>query len=455
MYRTIKIKEVIFIYAVICFSAIDALAQDVFKLDFSKTGGKVSDFVQKQQENYQEIMGQISESQFATTIGKGIDAAKQGVSFAKDNFNAAVGFVNETKESVLNSNAYAMAQKSKEIADEKKVLQEIEEQKNSQLTELQSAASLDKTTIEEKIKQVQENYNTKIAIYKQELAQATNDEEKKKIEDEIESLQAGQDAEVAEFNAQLQEIDDKLQQDTQALNDDFEQQIKDQTLVIVLKTEELAELVKDSIPENANKNVSDDPQQDIANMMDDLSPKSEDISLDDKEKIEENRRTEAEETTTDSSSKSVSVIAATANTKDEQENISATSKTVNGKSETVYFPTNDIINQMETLQKYLEMELLAIKADAMSIITTSTAPLSEAKASIDICDYNIEEEKGLLDTINDIKDKAEEVKDKVNDVKDKIEEGKEMYNQIQDAAESIGSAAQDIGSVTSSVSGMF
>ena len=194
----------IIIFAIACFPAIDVFAQDVAKTDTSKTGGKVSDFAQKQQENYQEVMNKISESQFATTVGNKIDAAKEGVKFAKENYNSAVGFVNDTKESILNSNEFAMAQKSKEIAEEKKALQDLESQKSSQLSELQANSDLEKATLEEKIKETQNNYDTKLAIYNQELAQASDEEEIKKIEEEIANLQTSQEAEMAEFEAELE-----------------------------------------------------------------------------------------------------------------------------------------------------------------------------------------------------------------------------------------------------------
>ena len=54
-----------------------AFAQNPFKLDGGKTAGKFADWVQKQQENFQTTMEQISESQFATFIGDGIKSAKE------------------------------------------------------------------------------------------------------------------------------------------------------------------------------------------------------------------------------------------------------------------------------------------------------------------------------------------------------------------------------------------
>ena len=63
------------IFASIILGATDIYAQNVAKMDISKTGGKFSVWVQKQVSNFQDTMSQISESQFATFIGDGIKAA--------------------------------------------------------------------------------------------------------------------------------------------------------------------------------------------------------------------------------------------------------------------------------------------------------------------------------------------------------------------------------------------
>ena len=79
-----KLSCFLIVLSALSFSAGDAFAQNVFKLDFMKTSGKFGTWVQKQAENFENAMKEIGESQFATFIGKGIEAAKKGIAFAKE-----------------------------------------------------------------------------------------------------------------------------------------------------------------------------------------------------------------------------------------------------------------------------------------------------------------------------------------------------------------------------------
>ena len=79
-----KLSCFLIILSALTVSGETAYAQNIFKLDFAKTPSKFSDWVQKQAENFQNAMKEIGESQFATFIGKGIEAAKKGIKFAKE-----------------------------------------------------------------------------------------------------------------------------------------------------------------------------------------------------------------------------------------------------------------------------------------------------------------------------------------------------------------------------------
>ena len=95
------------ILSAVILSGSNAYAQNVFKTDVVKTNQKFTIWVQQQSENFQKSIKEISESQFGSFVGKGVEAAKKGIKFAKDTYSN----VKEKVDDVKNSDAYKIALK--------------------------------------------------------------------------------------------------------------------------------------------------------------------------------------------------------------------------------------------------------------------------------------------------------------------------------------------------------
>ncbi len=431
---------------IVCISG-DAYAQDIFKLDISKTGGKFADWVQKQQENYQTVMEQISESQFATFIGDGIKAAKEGIKYAQDTYNKALNTYNKVKGAVVNSPEYKIAMLSKEIAQEGINLKDIEKQKEQALSDLKSNAELERKVLEEKIKQAQDNFETSVAIYEQELANAADEDKKASIQLEIVAFRQDNEEAISAFNSERADIEDNLTAEMQMIEEEYKAKIENQRQKITDLTMSLAKLTTDSYVDVEMMS----PAEEISKSMEEFSfKKGSDISENDRFKKQEAKEKSRYDAVLEAASASTTAISATTDTQEEQENISATSETVNGKSETVQFAIKEIVNQMKTLQTYLLLELKAIEAETIVIIASNNTPVDETISSVDVCAYDTSEDESeaeaetetetetVEDTVAKIKSTTEDVQDKVEGAQNKIEEGKEIVEQVQDVGSDLG-----------------
>ena len=413
----------------------NAIAQDIFKIDISKTGGKFSDWVQKQQENYQTVMEQISESQFATFIGDGIKAAKEGIQYAQDTYNKALDTYNKVKGAVVDSPEYKIALLSKEIAQEGINLRNLEKQKEQELSDLKSSSEAERKVLEEKIKQAQDNFETSVAIYEQELANTNDEDRKAAIQLDIAAFRQDSEAAISSLNAERATIEEALATDTQSIEDDYKEKTEKQKQKITDLTMELGKLTTDTYVEVEMMS----PEEEITKSMEEFSFKTDEkVGEIDRIKKQEAKEDAGYDAVLDAYSAATISISSTIDTQEAQENISATSETVNGKSETVQFAIKDIVNQMTALQAYLIMELKAIEAETMVIIATNNTPVDPTMSSTDVCAYEVEEETSgnIIEQAGSVVDKAkntyESAQNTVQGVQDKVEDGKEIVEQVQD-----------------------
>ena len=113
---------------VICMLALSAAGTaDAFlpKIDAGKGASGVSNIVQKAKAQAEKAMQWISNSKMGKFVGDGISAAKDGMSFMKEQYNNAMklyGQAQDAIESVKDSKEYQMAMISKEIAELQKAL---------------------------------------------------------------------------------------------------------------------------------------------------------------------------------------------------------------------------------------------------------------------------------------------------------------------------------------------
>lgn len=430
-------------------------AQDVMKIDSGKTGGKFADWAQKQQENYQNTVEQISESQFATFVGDGIKAAKSGIKFAKDTYKGAMDVYNETKDSVLNSTEYKAAMISKQIAEESKSLKDLQEQKEAKLAALKADAELERVTLEEKAKQAQKNLNVSIEVYQTELQNATSEVEKARIESEIASFKQGSSVELVSFESETKQIESNLKAETKQIEIEFGEEIYNQGEKVADLTLQLKDLLAEDKKDKGTAET--DPDKVIAEAMDDLSFKEgEAVSLQDRKNKQKKRQSKLKSTMMKAMGGAVTSVASTDDTSEEQENVAETSETVNGKSETVQFAVQSTVNQLDGLQQYLLMELKAIEAEAVIILSQEEYKAGKANASIDICDYS-GEKGGLMGMVDQAKSTAGKVQSGISQAKGAVNQVTSTVNEakgaIDEAKGAVGEATSAVGDI-SSLAGM-
>ena len=144
----------------------------------------------------------------------------------------------------------------------------------------------------------------------------------------------------------------------------------------------------------------------------------------------------------DASIAASSQITAINDIKVDNENTSDTSETVNGKSEAVQVAIQSVMGQIEALQKYLVMELSALEAETVIILTTTDIRTSEPKELIDICDYQPGGGSGGSTTsLADIMEKGQDIK---SDAEGKIDQATQTYEDAKEIGEEIGDAADAV-----------
>lgn len=349
-------------------------------IDVPKGVQKVIDGVKEQFIVFQDAIKGISESQFATMVGNGIDAAKKGIAFSKNLYKD----VQQFKKDVENSKVVEAAKLSKQIAEETKKLKEIQEEKKQKQADAKADAETQKTVLEGKIEAAQNNFkNTKMADTRSETEAATDGESetpdlKTQAEQEIEALQS-----------EIKTVEENLTKETINIEKEYDISLYEQGKKIVELSAKLKNMMnggKDNKDEKAK-----DPEEAIKEVMADLSFKKGDIvSVGDKIEKEKKRNSKIMSAITATTSTAAERVAKTNEEKEENENTAAVSGTLNGKSEGAHISVTSTISQAEALYTYLILELQSLQEETNRIISIREfdyeVPDEEPKG-IDVCDY--------------------------------------------------------------------
>lgn len=349
-------------------------------IDIPKGVQKVIDGVKEQFIVFQDAIKGISESQFATMVGNGIDAAKKGIAFSKNLYKD----VQQFKKDVENSKALEAAKLSKQIAEETKRLKEIQEEKKQKQADAKADAETQKTVLEGKIEAAQNNFkNTTMADTRSGTEGEANGENgapdlKTQAEQEIEALQS-----------EIKTVEENLTKETINIEKEYDTSLYEQGKKIV----ELSAKLKNMM--NGGKGDEDEkaknPEEAIKDVMADLSFKKGDIvSVGDKIEKEKKRNSKIMSAITATTSTAAERVAKTNEEKEENENTAAVSGTLNGKSEGAHISVTSTISQAEALYTYLILELQSLQEETNRIISIREfdyeVPDEEPKG-IDVCDY--------------------------------------------------------------------
>ncbi len=349
-------------------------------IDIPKGVQKVIDGVKEQFIVFQDAIKGISESQFATMVGNGIDAAKKGIAFSKNLYKD----VQQFKKDVENSKALEAAKLSKQIAEETKRLKEIQEEKKQKQADAKADAETQKTVLEGKIEAAQNNFkNTTMADTRSGTEGEANGENgapdlKTQAEQEIEALQS-----------EIKTVEENLTKETINIEKEYDTSLYEQGKKIVELSAKLKNMMNGGKGDEDEK--AKDPEEAIKDVMADLSFKKGDIvSVGDKIEKEKKRNSKIMSAITATTSTAAERVAKTNEEKEENENTAAVSGTLNGKSEGAHISVTSTISQAEALYTYLILELQSLQEETNRIISIREfdyeVPDEEPKG-IDVCDY--------------------------------------------------------------------
>ena len=101
--------------------------------DVTTPPSKTSAWVQRTQKKLQTTVNKIQTGKFGKFVGDAVSYAKDGIAFAKQAYEAGMDLYNQVKDDIMNSSAYKAAMISKQIAQETKVLAEIEQKMQTEI----------------------------------------------------------------------------------------------------------------------------------------------------------------------------------------------------------------------------------------------------------------------------------------------------------------------------------
>lgn len=402
MKKVQKINCFLIAAAVLALSAAPVMAMvDVTQTDVGKTGGKFSDFVQKQKDNYQNAQERVSGSQFGTTVGNGIKSAKAGIAWAQE----AMGKAAEYKDKVMNDPKVQAALLSKQAVSIGMEVKSLEEDRQGQIAAIDTDVEVEKATLEEKKKLAEENLATAMAVYNDELAAAQSDEEKDRIKKEMEEYQQNSSLEQKEFDESLKKIKKDAEKKKKSVLEDFAEQIYERTEQAKELEQQIEELLSKDKEEKGQ--VEQDPAELIEQKMEDLSYKEgQEITLQDRKDKEKKREKRIVSTAVKTFNTSATNSSTTDEQKDQQKILAGTSKLQLGQSDSAQTGVESTLNQIDALYNYLLIELQNIEFETAWILSKSTIAVGEVQANTDICNYNGKNSTGFLDTVKNMQNTA-------------------------------------------------
>ena len=453
-----KLSCFLIILSALTFSGGDAYAQNVFKLDFGRIPTKFGDWVQKQSENFENAMKEIAESQFATFIGKGVEAAKKGIAFAKEKMEQAKALFNKVKKAiddVKNSTEYKIAMLSVEAATQTAVLDTIKKDRDTQKAEKKSEYEVQKVTLDEKLKLAEENFNIGLDVLNEELKELTDEEELKFKREEITAFRETNKAAIDQIKNEITTLEETSKEEIKAIELSFAAAVATQTTVIAGIAVEIGELVEQKKREKGQ--VEKDPGKVMEEAAADLSYKEgEVITLEVRQKKEKTRRRRRSAAATASSGFSSGIIAETENKKTDEQQNSEMSGAMNGKSEALQTAISQTVVQLDVLYKHLLLELKSIEVETINLMSENKDyKFNELDPAINVCNYEIDKQS-FLDSLKNAKDKVSGAVDKakgaVETAKGAVETAKGAVDKakgaVQTATEAAASAKDAVEGLT-------
>lgn len=377
-----------------------AKSADAFfiKLDIEQSVSRITGWIQTMKEKCQEVIEGVQSSQFGQFVGKGIEDAKKGLSFAKEGIEKS----KEITGNVLSSDAAKATQIATQIAQKTSELDKLKEEKSAKEAEVNAEMELLKEQTSAKINLVQANLNT-IETKGDEI----DDEEKLSIEAEIENI-----------NYAFATSESLLKDELKSIEDDYkirEEELTNEIKELTSKSAELAKSFWDKEKENkAKKNT----EEAINETYKEYTTQKSIVSIKEKEAIKRKRQKGVNE-------KISSVLAESANkrgeiyqAKDNVDNIERLSGTMPSEAGGSVVIGNVLSEQIDALRKLIEFSIVTLETQTtMEIGLWQKVTISKMPNKFNLCDYALEDMVGYKSygdfDLDKIKQKSKQVKDKI------------------------------------------
>lgn len=426
MKKLLFITVVTLVLVINPFAQYEAQAQISTVTDTMKSPSRLSLWFGKIKSNCEKAMEWVSNSKMGKLVGNGIKAAKDGVKFAQDQYEAAMEFYNDNKNAVLNSKEYKAAQISKSLATVSMELKDLQTEKKEKLEELKQQTSAIEEKYAQKVAAAQQNYQKLQGNLEKVWDEKTNswsigdmsdgymDANLESAQKSMENLKIEQQQELKKLNQNLKDIEDSY-------NDKIlKQSEKVATLTNKLQAVYSEKEIKIADPTEALEKAKNEIFQQ------DESKRS--IASDNK--MKEKRLANRRQAIYDVYEKALRTQAAM---KKMQEDVSSTRKLANvtpGESETSGIHTEVLTQEIELLYKYAEMvvnDLILQSTVAASKLTPAT--VNKKYSKFKLCDYS---EYGSKD--NSLMGQVKQAKSTVSSLKDKVNDATNVYNKVTEKA---------------------
>lgn len=434
-------------------------------VDPVKEPSKISLWFGKMKAKCEKAMEWVANSQVGQFVGDGIKYAKQGIAWAKEQYEAAMDLYNKTKDAILNSKEYKAAMISKDIAKETMKMKKILEERKQKLEEIEQQEELIKQQAQAKIANIQSN----LELNEQRM---TDDS----YGGGAESFMSEQEKLLDEIQKETAEKIDNLKQSAEMINEDF----KDKEMASAEKVADLSLKLKDTLSgDGKGKKETRSAKEMIQEQQDKLFLKAGEIaSLKTERKKKKKRNKEEGEAVDNSLQVAMGDVKQKQSTAtDKVESKEGVANTMTGESEVSGVNTEVLGEQLNIMIDYIKLNIAYIKTRAISEINgLHELKTSAASNKFDLCQYTdpenrksaLEMAKSKVEKAKDKltnaaskvvnayqkgQDKFNEAKNKVKEVSDTVKEGVEVAGQLGDAAGGIVESVKN--NATSSVQGMF
>lgn len=420
--------------------AVPAATPDVWAqvtADPVKEPSKLSLWFAKMKSKCEEAMDWVANSQVGQFVGDGIKYTKQGIAFAKEQYEAAMDLYNKTKDAVLNSKEYKAAMVSKDIARETMVMKKDLEEKKQKLEEIKQQEELIKQQAQAKIANIQSNLNLN--------EQRMLEDEKNNAGNQAEAFMTEQEKMLEEINKETAEQLASLKESAEMVEEEF----KNKEIAQAEKVADLTLKLKDILDgDGKKKKETRSAREVIQEQQDKLFLKAGEKASLAVERKKKKNRAKAVDSSIDSGMQTAMGEAKQkqSSAKDKVDSKAGVANTMTGESEVSGVNTEVIGEQLNIMINYIRLNLAYLKTHSIAELNSlHELETSAAANKFDLCEYTDPENR--KSTLEMAKSKAKKMQNKLNNAASKVvstyQKGTDKFNEVKDKASGLNSTIKE------------